>query len=87
MTFFCYLVNKSIDVNAVSKLYNEIPLQYAAADASGKITKFLLSRRALIDTGTRRYGNSLQTCCEWKWDEPETAEVLLHEWVNVNIYS
>jgi ankyrin repeat protein len=63
------------------------PLQYAAANASGNITKFLLSRGALIDTGTRRYGNSLQACFERKWDEPETAEVLLKEGADVNTYS
>lgn len=82
-----YLMEKEIDVNTVSKLYNETPLQYAAAHAGEKITKFVVSRGALIGTGTGKYGNALQACCEWEHDEPKAAEVLLQEGADANAYS
>jgi ankyrin repeat protein len=73
---FYYLMEKEIDVNTVSKFFNETPLQYAAAHAGEKTTKFVVSRGALIGTGTGKYGNALQARCEWEHDELKAAEVL-----------
>ena len=84
---FYYLIKTNINLNLVSKLYNETPLQYAAAHAGAEIIKALISHGALIETGNGRYGNALQACCEWEHDEAKAAKVLIQEGANVNAYS
>jgi ankyrin repeat protein len=81
------MVEKDIDLNASSKLYNETPLQYAAAHARKEITKFLVLRGALIDIETGKYGNTPQAFCEWEHGRLNVVEVLLQEGADVNAYS